>query len=186
LTVANEDIHVKVGDVMSAPVVTVYVDDRLDKIAALMRRKKVGSIVVLDENSNPVGVITERDIVERVVSKNMMPNEVKAEEVMSKPLSAIGYNVSIMDASKVMRNIGIRRLMVVEGKKLVGIISSDDIAKIMPELITIISEKVSISRRYTPREESGMVGRCARCDRWSNNLEEREGIFLCEECLAED
>ncbi len=170
---------------MSTPVITVNISDKGDEISALMRAKKVGSVIVLNHNSNPVGVITERDIVERIASRNLKPSGVKAEEVMSKPLKTIDSKASITDASKIMRSLGVRRLMVVEGSKLVGIVSSDDIVRITPELITIISEESSIGKIRAIPQKTGIVGRCNSCDQWSNNLKEHEGIFLCDECIEE-
>ena len=152
---------------MSKPVITVHMNDVANTIASLMRTKKVGSVVVLDDDSNPVGVITERDIVERIVSKDKKPSEIKAKEVMSKPLNTIDPSSTIVDASKKMRKLGVRRLIVVEGSKLVGVISSDDISKVTPELITIILEKASISRVHPAPREAGMAGSCASCDQWS-------------------
>ena len=179
------EVHFTVNDVMSKPVITVHVDDKIDKIAALMRSKKVGSVVVLDDDSKPVGVITERDIVGRVVSRNMKPSEVRAEEVMSKPIHTVDPGVNIADASKIMRNLGVRRLMVVKDSRLVGVVSSDDMIKVTPELITIIAQESSIGRIHPVPERAGLAGRCDSCDQWSNNLKEHEGLLLCEECLTE-
>lgn len=181
----NEEVVVRVKDIMSKPVVMVSQDERVDKIAALAGSKKVGSVVVVDRNINPVGMITEHDIVKRTVSRDLKPSTVTAKEIMSKPLNAINFNTSVIEASRVMRNLGIRRLVVIEEKKLIGIISSDDIVKITPELITIISEKVSLGERYATEIESGLVGLCASCENWSNNLKQYEGTFLCEECMEE-
>ncbi len=168
---------------MSALVITVDINDAIDKIAALMRSKKIGSVVVLDDDANPIGVITERDIVARIVSRNLKPSEVKAEEIMSKPLHTIDPDATITEAAKTMRKSGIRRLIVFKDSKLVGVISSDDIARITPELIILISEKSSIGMPNIALEKAGMAGQCEKCTNWFDNLKEQDGLFLCEECL---
>ena len=131
----------KVRDIMSSPVITVNSHDKANEIAVLMSSKMIGSVIVVDDDSNPVGVITERDIVRRVFPRNIKPNEVKAEDFMSTPIKIIDPGSTITDAAKAMKKLGVRRLVIIEESKLVGIISSDDIVKIMPELITVITIK---------------------------------------------
>ena len=179
------NVDIKVNDIMSTPVVTVHIKETINKIAALMRSRKIGSLVVSDSNSNPIGVITERDIVKRIVSKNLKPSEVTAEEIMSKPLRTIHPDATITEAAKTMRNLGIRRLVVFKDSKLVGIVSSDDIARITPELITLISEKSSMGLPNAVPEKTRMAGQCEKCDNWFDDLNDQEGSFLCEECLEE-
>ncbi len=185
ITDNNPKVDIIVNDVMSKPVITVHIHETIDKIATLMRSKKIGSVVVLDEESNPIGVITERDIVSRIVSGNLKPGEVKAEEIMSKPLRTIEPDATIMEAAKTMRIHGIRRLIVFNGSSVVGVISSDDIARITPELITLISEKSSIGLPSIAPEKSGVAGHCEKCGNWFENVKEQDGLFLCEECIEE-
>jgi len=167
---------------MSSPVVTVGIDDKIDKIASLMRSKKIGSVIVLDQSSRPIGIITERDIISRIVSKDIKPSTLKAKEIMSSPLHTIESTVNITEATKKMRDRGVRRLIVIKGTNLAGIVSSDDIARITPELIAIISEKSNFTVMEGPIVESGITGQCEKCENWSDDLKESEGLFLCEEC----
>jgi len=168
---------------MSTPPITVCIDDNVREIASLMRSNEIGSVIVLDNNSHPIGIITERDIVGRVISKNKKPSEIIAVDVMSKPLHRIDPTATIMEAAKIMRSQGIRRLVVFKDAELVGIISSDDIAKITPELFTIIMEKSSIEMIPAEFETAGLTGQCERCGNWLEDLTEMDGQFLCEECL---
>jgi len=170
---------------MSSPAITVFIDNNMSEVASLMRSNEIGSVIVLDNDSNPVGIVTERDIVGRVIPKNKNPSEIIASEVMSKPLHRIDPEATITEAAKIMRTQGIRRLVVFKNSELVGIISSDDIAKITPELITIIMEKSSIEATPVESETAGMAGQCERCGNWLDSLKEIEGQFLCEECLEE-
>jgi len=94
----------------------------------LMKEKAIGCLVVV-EDGDAVGIMTERDIVRRVVAENSDAKQVKVGAVMSKPLITIGPNTSVRDAAAMMIKNKIRRLPVIEDSKLVGIITSTDLAK---------------------------------------------------------
>lgn len=171
-----------VKDIMSSPVITVLENDTVELVAKLMDTHDLGSIIVSDSKENPVGIITERDIVKRVAAKNLLPNKVKAGEVMTTPLMVIDSEADINEAAKKMSKREIRRLVVMDHGRMVGIISSKDIVAITPALIEIITEKARITQG--PPIPSGFIsaGYCDRCRQWSESLMEMDGRFLCEEC----
>ncbi len=112
----------KVEEVMRRFLVTVNVDDNVQYVAELMKDKKVGSVLIKDKNEY-VGIITERDILYKVVAEGKNPKEVKAKEIMSSPLITIDKGSDLEEAKKIFREKGIRRLPVRDGKEIVGIIS---------------------------------------------------------------
>jgi len=173
-----------VKDVMSSPVVTADEDMMLSDVARLMKKHNIGCVIVSTKNGKPVGIITERDIVERVVAKDIRPGEVRAKEIMSAPLVTIDCEKTISDAAKEMSRRNIRRLAVMYKGELAGIISSKDILAVTPELIEIIQEKARIENQNLTEEaeESSSAGYCDNCGEWSDDLREVEGSFLCEEC----
>jgi len=173
-----------VKDVMSSPVITATEDMPLNEVAMLMKKHNIGCIVVNDKNGKPVGIITERDVVERVVAENIKPGEIRAKEIMSKPLVTIDSEKSINDAAREMSRFNIRRLVVMYKGDLVGIISSKDILAVTPELIEIIQEKARIENQNFMEESETIssAGYCDNCGEWSDDLREVEGSFLCEEC----
>jgi len=173
-----------VKDVMSSPVVTADEDMMLSNVARLMKKHNIGCVIVITKNGKPVGIITERDIVERVVAKDIKPGEVRAKEIMSAPLVTIDSEKTISDAAKEMSRRNIRRLAVMYKGELAGIISSKDILAVTPELIEIIQEKARIENQNLAEEaeESTSAGYCDGCGEWSDDLREVEGSFLCEEC----
>ena len=157
--------NIPVKDIMTMPVVTVSEDDTAETVAKLMRERDLGSIIVADGQGHPVGIITERDIVARVTARDLLPSKVKAREVMSGPVKSISPEADIKVAAEEMHRHGIRRLAVMEGGKMIGIISSKDIVSITPALIEIISERARI--RSTPllppgAEAAGAARRGAR------------------------
>ena len=177
--------EVLVKDIMRSPVKTVFEKDNVSLIAELMDKHDLGSIIVTDSKGNPVGIITERDIVKRIAAKNLLPTEVKARSIMSSPLIIIDHEADINEAAKKMNKSGIRRLVVMENGKMVGIVSSKDIVSITPALIEIITEKVRITQEPTITRGFISAGYCDRCRQWSESLMEVDGAFLCEECRIE-
>ena len=177
-----------VKDVMSSPVFTIDEDAAVDKAARLMDEHELGCIVVTSKEGKPVGIITERDLVTRVLAKNAKASKLSAKDVMTSPLITVDPDETLSDAAKRMSELNVRRLGVMYKGNLVGIISSKDILAITPELIEIIQEKAKIevgpvieeAAEYPP-----MAGYCDRCGLWSDALEEVEGSFLCEDCKAE-
>lgn len=117
------------------PLVVANSSDTIFMISNLMKERKVGSIIIIneDEQNYPIGIITERDIVRRVISDNKDPKNTKANEIMSKPLITIETNTYVSDVSVKMVKNKIRRLPVVKGKTLSGIITITDIIKYFHE-----------------------------------------------------
>ena len=182
-----------VRDVMSSPVITVDEEATANHVARLMDKHELGCIIVTNKEGKPIGIITERDLVTRVLAKNLKPDAIKAKEVMTSPLITIEPGETISEAARKMSRLNIRRLGVVYKGELVGLISSKDILGVMPELIETIQEKALIEGENVAQttseeiteEEASLSGRCDRCGGWSDNLKEVEGEFLCEDCRAE-
>ncbi|MFZ1039602.1 MAG: CBS domain-containing protein, partial [Candidatus Bathyarchaeia archaeon] len=102
-----------VKDVMSSPVVTINENAPANKVAELMDKNDLGCIIVTSKEGKPLGILTERDLVVRVLSKNVMPDSVKAEEVMTSPLITIEPDETISEVARKMSRLNIRRLGVV-------------------------------------------------------------------------
>ena len=176
-----------VRDVMSSPVVTIDEDETANKAAANMDMKDLGAVIVQNKAGKSIGIITERDLVKRVVAKNLKPDTVKAKEIMTTPLVTIEPEASITDAARRMTRLDIRRLGVIYKGDLAGIISSKDILGVMPELIEIMQERQRIegSARVEDTEEVPLSGYCDRCNAYAESLKERNGQNICDECRIE-
>jgi CBS domain-containing protein len=135
--------RVLVREVMNSPVITADPNQSIKEISEKMTASKAGSVVIT-ENDFPIGIVTDGDIVTKVVSKDILASSTKASEVMSKPLHTIESEKEILEAARAMRRHGIKRLGVNYKNRLVGIISISDILAITPELFDIISEKAMI------------------------------------------
>ena len=112
----------EVRDVMTYPAITEDEDVSVAEIAKCMKMSGISCEVITKED-NPVGIVTDRDIVTKVIMKGRNPGEVKAKEIMSSPLMTIESDASLGRAGKVLIEKGIRRLPVIENGELVGIVS---------------------------------------------------------------
>lgn len=177
-------------DVMSSPVITIDEDAPANQVAELMDKHGLGCIIVTSKEGKPLGIITERDLVRRVLAKNVKPDSLKAKEVMTTPLITIEPDEKISEAARRMSRLNIRRLGVIYKGQLIGVLSSKDILGVMPELIEIIQEQALIegenrAQEATTEESTPLAGYCDRCGAWSDTLKENNGDFLCEDCRIE-
>ncbi len=176
-----------VKDVMSSPVVTTDEDETTNKVAVAMDKEGLGAVIVTNKQKKSIGIITERDLVIRVIAKNQKPDEVKAKEIMTTPLVTIEPEATVSDAARRMNRLDIRRLGVFYKGNLVGIVSDKDLLGVMPELIEIIQERSRIegSAVSDELEEAPQSGYCDRCNAYSENLKDRNGQNICDECRIE-
>ena len=130
-------MSVQVKDIMIKDVITIDHSKSVSDVAKIMDKKKVGCVVVLKDGS-PTGIVTERDLIRRVLAKNRNPAETKVSEVMSTPLISVRPELSVLVAAQEMSERKIRRLAVVEDGKLVGIITSFDLAKHLGEVTNLM------------------------------------------------
>lgn len=151
----------KVIDVMTNKPVTAGKDITLKEAAQIMLDSNVNSLLVV-ESEKPIGIITDEDLVRKVIAKGLDPKKVKVKDIMATDLITINPGKDIYDAMKVMRDHNIRQLPVVEKGKLVGFLTAKDILKIQPELFDLWIEK------YELREEQRKL---------SENTIEQEDIF---------
>ena len=176
-----------VKDIMSSPVVSLDENEASNKAAMVMDKNDLGCVVVTNSAGNSIGIITERDLVIRVLAKKLKPDMSKAKEIMTTPLLKIEPDATITEAARRMNRLDIRRLGVTYKGNLVGIISSKDILGVMPELIEIIQERSRIedADRTEETEEAPVSGYCDRCNIYSDSLKERNGQNICDECRVE-
>jgi len=116
-----------VKDIMTKSVITIGADDTVFEVAELMNAHSIGCLVVVQDEA-PVGIVTERDIVRRVVAKRM-PYDAKVSEIMSKNLVTADPDESVKEAARIMSSNKIRRLPIVKDGKLIGILVASDLVR---------------------------------------------------------
>jgi CBS domain-containing protein len=139
---------VSVRDVMSKNPKVVRRDTSVQEIVATMAKFDISSVIVVQEE-RPVGIVTHKDIVSKVVMPRIPPDALKAIDVMSTPVVKISEDASIEEAANLMARKRIKKLIVVSGvgsDKLVGIITSTDIVKAQPTLITLVEKSMKTLR----------------------------------------
>ncbi len=112
--------------------------------AELMETQGVGSIIVSNEDGSPVGIVTERDIVTRVVAKHRDPTRTLLHEIASKPLIMIDSTADITTAMRLMSQHRVRHLVVKVNGKATGMLTDRDILTSVPDLIEIDEEFLKI------------------------------------------
>ncbi len=182
-----ESPDVRIQDVMSVTPIIIKKTNTVSKAASLMKESGVGSLVVLDEAGELEGIITEMDIVFKTVAEGLDPKEVKVKNIMSSPVKTISGIKSIRDAADLMARHGIRRLPVIRGGNMIGIITENDIIEMSPALLDITREYARIRypediERYTESKEIETSGYCESCKVYSERLTTVEGQLLCPEC----
>ncbi|MHA1595493.1 MAG: CBS domain-containing protein [Candidatus Baldrarchaeia archaeon] len=142
-------MSVKVGDVMVRDVVTVTPDESVKNAVRLMNEKEIGCVVVV-KNDEPVGILTERDILRKVIIEGKNPDTTKVEEVMSTPIVTGTPTMTLEEAAKKLVLNRIKKLPIVERKKLVGIVTLFDIVRWHPVILSAI-RKIVKSEELPPR-----------------------------------
>ena len=132
-----------VRDIMVRNVKTVRTDDSAWDAVVKMNKFRIGSVIVTN-NGRPVGIITERNILERIVEPRLDPSSVKAKDIMSAPLITVDLNAAVEEAAQIMARKGIKKLPVVDGGRIVGVVSTSDIVRTSPTQLGILEELLRV------------------------------------------
>lgn len=115
-----------VSQVMRTKLETVNQSRTAQEASKRMRDKRVSSLVVIDEEEAPIGIVTERDLVRQVCSKDISSNNIIIHHIMSSPIVTIDVNASIEEAAEKMIQKKVRHLLIVDENRLSGIITPSD------------------------------------------------------------
>ncbi len=121
----------KCSDIMTEDLVCCTPADTVSDAARLMKKEDIGPVLIVDNDSNKtlVGIVTDRDLVLKVIAEGLDPKTTRVQDVMSKKLVTCHTNDDVEKAMNAMAQFQLRRIPVVgENMKLVGIISQADVA----------------------------------------------------------
>jgi CBS domain-containing protein len=135
-----------VRDVMNKTVKTISPGESILEAARLMNKFRVGCLVVI-RDSRLAGIVTERDILEKVVGKDKKGSEVKVSSIMTRKLILIEDDKDISEAVDIMNKSHVKKLPVVSGRTLVGILTPTDLAKVQPELVKQVSSIMAFPKK---------------------------------------
>ncbi len=132
-------LSLKVEDVMIKEVITIDENDTVKEAAEVMNKFEIGCLIAV-RKGKAMGIITERDLLKRVVAENRDATKTKVKDVMSSPLVVVEPEMDLEEAVKLMFQMKIKKLPVVKGKRLVGLVSLTDIARFQPQMIKILKQ----------------------------------------------
>lgn len=171
---------VKAKDVMRKQVVTVDTTFSLDSVAKIMSNNKIGSVVIL-ERSKPVGIVTSEDIV-AAVARGASPKKIRIKELTKRAFITASPEENILKISKLMLKRGIKRVPILKGGNLEGIVTDKEILLTAPEMIGVLSEKLKARVERVAKPDTLISGICERCEAYSDRLGSSAGRWLCEDC----
>lgn len=181
----ENDFSIK--DAVTYEVITAKSDTVISDIADIMTKNDISSVVIEDEKVE--GIVTTNSIISKVVSKNISPQDITAGMVMDKYVG-INSDATLYEASSQMIKNKCKVLLVFEEEEFKGILTLTDIVRVSPELIEIFVEQKAIDDKNYQDDVSYKIdydenldeGVCENCGVYGQ-LEEREGQYLCSECL---
>jgi len=130
-------MSLKVEDAMVDDVVTIEADATVKKAVDLMNKHEIGSLIVV-RSGKAVGIVTERDMLNRVLDMARDPERTKVSEIMTSPLVVADPQMDLEEAARLMFKMKVKKLPVVSKGDLVGLLTLTDIARFQPQIIKIL------------------------------------------------
>jgi CBS domain-containing protein len=132
-------MSLKVEDVMVEDVVTVEEDVTVKRAVVLMNRYEIGCLIVT-KRGKPIGIVTERDMLTRVLAEARNPENTRVIDIMSRPLIVAEPQMELEEAARLMFKMKVKKLPVVDKGQLVGLVTLTDIARFQPQVIKILKK----------------------------------------------
>jgi CBS domain-containing protein len=179
------ETRLAVRDVMTRTVVTATPDMSAAEAGKQMVENRVGNIIIV-KDEGPIGIVTESDMVAKVIARNVKPGSIKLEQLMSKPLITTTSSDDIHDAVLMMAQKKIRRLPVIDNGALVGIITDADVIQASSEINQILDNLIQMNRESVLDRRDVIItqGECEQCEEFSEDLRQEEGRLKCPRCCG--
>jgi len=143
----------KVEDVMVKEVITVDANSTVKQAADIMNKFEIGCLIAT-KDGKAIGILTERDLLKRIISEVKSPRRTKVAAVMSKPIIVVEPNMDLEEAAKLMFKMRIKKLPVVEHGQLKGLVTLTDLARFQPQIIRILKK---LSKKVAPKRIQKVV-----------------------------
>jgi len=140
----------KVEDVMVEEVITVEADVPVMEAVKLMNVHEIGCLIVT-KSGKPIGILTERDLLKRVLAESRDPEKTEICEVMSAPLMFVDPKIDIEDAVRFMFKVKIKKLPIVKRGKLIGLVTLTDLVRFQPQMVSILKRLSTMDFPSPPR-----------------------------------
>lgn len=178
------ELRMPVKEIMTRDVATVDIKSDIPHLAGKMLELDVGSVIITD-GKHPIGIVTERDIVRKIITKNLKPGAISIKELMTTPLITITAGEDVTDAMHMMVKMKIRRLPVVESGRLIGIVTDIDLIAVSAEMGSIFSDLIRMHREKIFGMEIPQKINRGICEECGDNVDDLllvNGKLLCESC----
>lgn len=142
----EKPVSLKIDDVMIKEVITINENSTVKEAAEVMNKFEIGCLITV-KKGKAMGIVTERDLLKRVVANSKDAKKTMVKDIMTSPLVVVEPSMDLEEAVKLMFQMKIKKLPVVEGKRLVGLVSLTDIARFQPQMIKILKQ---LAARQTP------------------------------------
>jgi CBS domain-containing protein len=146
----------RVEDVMVREVIKIEGNVTIKEAAKLMNKHEIGCLIAV-EKGKISGILTERDLLKRVVAKAKDASKLRVRDVMTSPLIVTEPTMDLSEAVRLMFQMKIKKLPVMENKRLMGLLSLTDIARFQPQMMGLI--KQIVANLNTPKHMLKVVGR---------------------------
>jgi len=171
---------VKIREIMKKRVITVDPEATIADVSRIMTNNRVGSLVIM-KSGKPVNIVTDSDIV-GVIAEGKNPNKVKIKDLKMGKFVTAAPNDTMLHVIKVMVKNGVKRIPIIEGGKLEGIVSDKEILLVSPELIEVLSEKLRARVGMVAGPRQTISGICEDCGNYSDELKNTSSKWICEDC----
>lgn len=152
----EDEMTVRVEDVMVKEVITINEETIIKEAAEIMNKFEIGCLIVV-KDEKAIGILTERDLLKRVVAEAKDATKIKVKDVMTSPIVVAEPKMDLGEAVRLMFKMKIKKLPVVDGKRLIGLVSLTDIARFQPEVITILKQLAA--REAAPKSMTKVIDR---------------------------
>lgn len=172
---------IRVMDAMTSSLISIGAEESILKCTKTMIKEGVGSLVVVD-GKKLLGIVTERDMLNKVIAKVVDIKETPVSKIMTKKPIYASPDLDLYDAIVLMRLENIRRLPVVDKGEVVGLLTHRDVLSIQPELYDIVIDSFNIRESERKARLNGsMEGKCYACQT-HGSLTKVGGKWLCDSC----
>ncbi|NHJ47648.1 MAG: CBS domain-containing protein [Asgard group archaeon] len=177
-------LSMELSELMTSTLHTISYNQTADEAAKAMKENQSGSLIVTpkDEEQKPIGIVTERDIVTKVIAQGKDPKKTLVEEIATKPIVTAPPTTDISKAIALMAKLKIRRLVIVEKNNYIGIVTYRDLLRVIPGLLEIAKEYEKIGFGQTEEiEDLELVEEEYDSDSVLNNPDLSLGYY-CNQC----
>lgn len=146
----NLGVDMNVEDIMVKNVITVDKNEAVSNAVDIMNEHNIGCLIVVSDGI-AIGILTERDLLKRVLAKSKDPRETKVREVMTRPLIYVGPDTDIDKAKEIMSKFGIKKLPVIDSEgRLVGLLTVTDIANSLERMLRKLDDNLDFAALEMP------------------------------------